>query len=114
MQEIVGGLIQPIYPYAEQVALVCNDEGLLLGLPFNRRVEGGYGGIVGTFFVCGLTEDNFCSLTPEQIHRFKKRFHHAELLIGFRGEEPVVLPVEPKTKNPPPKDKGRGAPGLDR
>ena len=114
MQEIVGGLIQPIYPYAEQVALVCNDEGLLLGLPFNRKVEGGYGGIVGTFFVCGLTKDNFCSLTPEQIQHFKKRFHYAEILVGFHGETPVVIRAEPKTKNPPTKEKGRSALGHDR
>ena len=31
--------------YEEPVALVCNDEGILLGLPFNRSVENGYGGI---------------------------------------------------------------------
>ena len=48
MQELVGGLIDAIYPYDDPVALVCNDEGLLLGLPFNRSVEGGYGGICGT------------------------------------------------------------------
>ena len=41
MQELVGGLIDAIYPYDDPVALVCNDEGLLLGLPFNRSVEGG-------------------------------------------------------------------------
>ena len=39
MQELVGGLIDAIYPYDDPVALVCNDEGLLLGLPFNRSVE---------------------------------------------------------------------------
>ena len=30
MQSTVGGLIQAIYPYPEQVAIVCNEEGLLL------------------------------------------------------------------------------------
>ena len=35
MQATVGGLIQAIYPYEERVAIVCNDEGLLLGLDFN-------------------------------------------------------------------------------
>ena len=67
MQEVVGGLIQAIYPFQEPVAVVCNDEGLLLGLPFNRSMDGGYGGVCGTFFICGLGEENFCSLTPEQI-----------------------------------------------
>lgn len=27
MQEVVGGLIQAIYPFDEPVALVCNEEG---------------------------------------------------------------------------------------
>lgn len=46
MQATVGGLIQAIYPYEEQVAIVCNEEGLLHGLEFNRSVPGGYGGVV--------------------------------------------------------------------
>ena len=54
MQAVVGGSIQAIYPYQEPVAIVCNEEGLLLGLPFNRSVGGGYGGVFGAFFVCGL------------------------------------------------------------
>lgn len=43
MQEIVGGLIQALYPHDEPVALVANDEGIMLGLPLNRglRDEGG-------------------------------------------------------------------------
>ena len=30
-QELVGGLITAIYPYEEMVAIVANDEGILLG-----------------------------------------------------------------------------------
>lgn len=87
------GLIQPIYPYTEPVALVCNDEGILQELRFNRSVEGGYGGIFGTFFVCGLGEEYFCSLTPEQICRYKEKFRHAELLIGASGNEPITIRI---------------------
>lgn len=39
MQEVVGGLITAIYPYEDRVALVANDEGILLDMPFNRSVE---------------------------------------------------------------------------
>ena len=39
MQEIVGGLIQPIYPFNDPVALVCNDEGKLMNLPMNRSLR---------------------------------------------------------------------------
>lgn len=113
MQEIVGGLITAIYPYEEPVGIVANDEGLLLGMDFNRTVEGGYGGLVGPFFVCGLTEDSFCSLPPDQMERFKKKFHKAEILVGFCGNEPVTLKVEPKQKvlNP---EKQRKPPAQER
>ena len=39
MQEIVGGTIQALYPFEEPVALICNDDGKLLGLPLNRGLR---------------------------------------------------------------------------
>ena len=75
MQEIVGGLIQLVYPFDEPVALVCNDEGKLVNLPANRglRDKDGqiYDIVCGTFFLCGAPadSDHFASLTPEQIER---------------------------------------------
>lgn len=101
MQATVGGLIQAIYPYEEQVAIVCNEEGLLHGLEFNRSVPGGYGGVVGTFFICGLGEEDFCSLSPEQMEKYRKEYHKAEILIGARGNEPITIKVEPKQKKSP-------------
>lgn len=94
MQATVGGYIEAIYPYEEMVAIVCNEEGLINGLPFNRSVEGGYGGVFGTFFVCGLSEDSFCSLSPEQMKYYKEKFKNAEILLGAKGNEPITLKVE--------------------
>ena len=55
MQQIVGGPIQSVYPFEEPVALVCNEEAKLEGLPPNRalRDEDGnvYDIICGTFFL---------------------------------------------------------------
>ena len=101
MQATVGGLITVIYPYEEQVAIVSNDESILEGMPFNRSVEGGYGGIFGTFFVCGLGEEDFCALPPEQMARFKKKFHQAEILVGAKGNTPITLKVDPRPATPP-------------
>lgn len=101
MQETVGGLIQAIYPYQEEVALVCNDESLLLGMEFNRTVPGGYGGVFGPFFICGLGGGDFCSLTPAQMARFKKEYHRAEILIGVVGNEPVTIKVQPRPRPGP-------------
>lgn len=98
MQATVGGMIDAIYPYEEPVALVCNDEGILLGLPFNRSVENGYGGIFGTFFVCGLGEENFDSLSPEHMEKFKEKFKRAEILLGVMGDQPLTLKVEARPR----------------
>lgn len=106
MQAVVGGYIEAIYPYEEMVAIVCNEEGLINGLPFNRSMDGGYGGVFGTFFVCGLTEESFGSLSPEQVKHFKERFKNAEILLGVIENEPITLkvPAMPKVK-PHGKDK---------
>ena len=112
MQAIVGGLIEPIYPYHEEVAIVCNEEGLINGLPFNRSVPGGYGGVFGTFFICGLGEEDFCSLPPELMERFKKEFRNSEILLGFEGNEAVTLKVssQPKPHDTPPHEKSHSSP----
>ena len=112
MQAIVGGLIEPIYPYHEEVAIVCNEEGLINGLPFNRSVPGGYGGVFGSFFVCGLGEEDFRSLPPDLMERFKKEFKNSEILLGFDGNEAVTLKVssQPKPHDIPPHEKSHSSP----
>lgn len=112
MQAIVGGLIEPIYPYHEEVAIVCNEEGLINGLPFNRSVPGGYGGVFGTFFICGLGEEDFCSLPSKLMERFKKEFKNSEILLGFDGNEAVTLKVssQPRPHDTPPHEKSHTNP----
>ena len=78
LQAAVGGDIQAVYPYEDPVALICNDEGKLLGLPINRPLydEDGemYDILVGTFLVVGLTEDDFGSLPEEMIEKYTEAF----------------------------------------
>ena len=47
-------------------------------------------------------------MTPEQMARYKAKYHHAEILLGARGNEPVTIKVEPQTKRgpEPPQRKG--------
>ena len=65
LQYEVGGDIHAVYPYEDPIALICNDEGKLAGLPPNHalRDEDGdiYDILAGTFLVVGLTEDSFGS-----------------------------------------------------
>ena len=75
-QEAVGGMIEVIYPFDDMVCIVCNEEGKLNGLDLNRALyfEDGeiYDIIAGSFFVTGITEDDFCSLTEEQMKKYQK------------------------------------------
>ena len=88
MQGIVGGLIQAIYPFDHpEIALICNEEGKLNRLPLNRALFDKDGNIVdiiaGTFFLCSAPADNedFGSLTDEQIEKYTKRFEALEIYI---------------------------------
>ena len=69
LQAAVGGWIEAVYPFDDPVALVCNDEGKIMQMPLNRALRGEdgkiYDAIAGPFFICGLGEDNFCSLPKE-------------------------------------------------
>jgi len=106
MQETVGGRIQAIYPFKDNVAVVCNEEGLLLNLEFNRSLpERGYGGIFGTFFVCGIGEENFISLSPEQVRTYIDRFKKAEVFIAMNGDRPFTIRIDATPKYPPDKPK---------
>ena len=90
-QQIVGGLIQAIYPYPENVSVVCNDEGKLIGLPLNRRI--GRDIIAGNFIVCGVDNRNasFSSLTDAQIKRYQEKFSKIELFIGVKANPTVKV-----------------------
>ena len=105
MQELVGGTIQAVYPFDDPVALVCNDEGKLMGLPLNRalRDEDGqmYDAVAGTFLVVGLSEEDFASLTPELAQKYEQLFHQPEAFLKL-GNRLLVLPVpdEPPTEKP--------------
>lgn len=40
LQRVVGGLIEPYYPFEEQVCIVCNDEGKYNGMRPCRAIYG--------------------------------------------------------------------------
>lgn len=74
MQKIVGGRIQALYPFRDEVGVVSNDDGILLQMPFNRKIdEECY--IFGTFFLCGLGLEDFTSLPENLMEKYRKRFY---------------------------------------
>lgn len=38
MQELVGGDIEEYMPFEDEVAIICNEEGKIIGLPLNRAI----------------------------------------------------------------------------
>ena len=95
MQKFVGGTIQVVYPFSDPVAIVCHDEGKLIGLEHNRalRDDDGevYDTLCGPFFVCGLGEEDFTSLPEELMEKYFRRFEHPELFIRV-GNSLLAIP----------------------
>ena len=77
-QALVGGTIEAVYPFDEPVALVCHSDGKLLGLPPNRALTDEHGVpydvVCGTFFLVGVGDGNFTSLTDEQLRRYQEKY----------------------------------------
>ena len=101
MREIVGGHIEAIYPYEEQVAVIVNEEGKLLGLPYNRPLldEHGvpYDIVCGTFFVVGLSGETFTSLTEDQLRCYKELFdNHIVLTVPAQSQPEKTHPKKGK------------------
>lgn len=79
MQEIVGGYIKAINPFDDPVAVVCNEEGKLEGLELNRYIPEARDIISGTFFICGLGEEDFTDLPDNLTDKFEKRFRYPQV-----------------------------------
>ena len=89
LQSLVGGYIEATYPFDDPVALVCNDEGKIMQMPLNRALRGEdgkiYDAIAGPFFICGLGEDDFCSLPKELQAKYMEKFRWPEKFLVVGG-----------------------------
>ena len=118
LQEAVGGTITAFYPFADPVAIVCNDEGKLLGLPMNRALRDEHGQtydvLTGSFLVVGLGKEDFASLSPELAQKYEQHFHQPETFIKLGGHlvilptpDEAVQPTEEKPRAKPPAEHDR-------
>ena len=89
MQAFVGGTIQAIYPFGDPVAIVCHEEGKLLGLECNRALRDEKGAVYdilcGPFFLCGLGEEDFASLPEDLMDKYFRYFQRPELFVTIGG-----------------------------
>lgn len=85
LQKAVGGYIEAVYPFDEEVCIVCNEEGKITGMELNRALYDEDGNIAeiiaGPFFVCDCSGENFGSLTDDQIKRYTELFKEPEAFM---------------------------------
>lgn len=90
MSQIVGGFLEfvRIYPGAP-VSIVCNDEGMIRGMPLNRHIFHAYPGgavkyfvsIYGPFFLVGTDGPDTISLSPEEIVELSEDFRKETVIL---------------------------------
>ena len=106
MQDVVGGLIQEYMPWEDEVAIICNEEGKMMGLPLNRGIRSDEGQlqdiIAGDFFICyaPLESERFLSMPPELEEKYKEKFDLPEMFMMENGVIETIK-YEPDGKNNP-------------
>lgn len=115
LQAAVDGYIQAVYPYEDPVALICNEDGKLMGLPLNRALRDDTGEIydiiTGNFLITGLDEENFTDLSPELMEKYKEQFLAPESFVRIGGKilavkQPVPSPEDKEMTQKPPHKSG--------
>ena len=106
MQETVDGYIEEYMPFDDEVAIVCNEEGKVNGLPLNRAVYGENKEILdviaGKFFIAyaPIESEKFQSmpkdLARKYLEKFKypERFNQTENGIEAKAYKPVSKDME--------------------
>ena len=92
------------------------------GLPLNRAIYTEDGDMqdiyAGDFLVVGLTEDDFGSLTSEQMQKFEEQFHQPQMFVRM-GRSIMAIPVpddmvkKMEEKAAKPQEKSKPAPDRD-
>lgn len=89
LQGFVGGYIEAIYPFEDEVAVVCNEEGKIINLPANRPLKDENGNVYdiihGPFFICGLGKQNFTNIPEKFINKYMELFKEP---IPLEDDEP--------------------------
>lgn len=96
MQKIIGGGIHATHPFDDSVNVITTDMGRLIEQPMNRvlrDIDGKIDDVIcGTFFICGVSDEDFISLTDEQIERYSRLFYVPEVFLHI-GKRILVLQV---------------------
>ena len=101
LQKLVGGYIAATYPYEDLVAVVFDDNGMAKGYPPNRLLcdEDGnpYDILKGTFFITGLSHDDFASISDELAEKYTQLFYWPEVFARI-GDHVIWFKDQPGAK----------------
>ena len=101
MQAFVGGFIEPVYPFSDPVAIVCNEEGKINRMELNRALytEDGtmFDIVAGPMFICGLGEEDFTSIQGEMLEKYMEKFKHPEVFVKI-GNDILAMKI-PENQN---------------
>lgn len=108
MQRVVGGNIEEFMPYEEEIAIICNGESKMNGMPPNRAIysepEGATGRemvdiIFGQFFIyyAPAESEKFLSLPKELAQKYEAQFKLPERFFK-QGDSIKAVPYKPKFK----------------
>ena len=84
MQSLVEGDIEEYMPFDDEVAIICNEEGKMRGLPLNRAVyvdnKEMVDIIAGKFFICyaPIESEKFLSMPKELARKYEEKFKYPE------------------------------------
>ena len=93
-------------PWEDEVAIICNEEGKMMGLPLNRGIRSDEGQlqdiIAGDFFICyaPIESERFLSMPPELEEKYKEKFDLPEMFMMENGVIETIK-YEPDGKNNP-------------
>ena len=101
MQSVVGGDIEEYMPFEDEVAIICNEEGKINGMPLNRAIfdEQNHKMVdimAGTFFIAyaPIESEKFKSLPPKMADKYTQRFKYPESFMKI-GNEIKAIPIKP-------------------
>ncbi len=100
LQKVVGGLIEPFYPFDDpDTCIVCNEEGKFNGMEPCRAIYGEDGKMMdivfGPFFICDCSGENFGSLDTDRVKKYTDMFKNPERFFRVNGEIKAI-PYEPQ------------------
>ena len=78
-QQIVGGRIEVVEPFPDNVVLVCDESGRNNGKPINRVIDDSMD-ICGVFFLCGHDGEGLSDFPEDLVEWYMARFRLPDLV----------------------------------